>query len=167
MVSKMENYTTGTGQKLKVHTRSVCQALKRGLKTCVIHARADTHMKDWPTNWRTSWGGFMEVICPHGVGHPAPEETRPGGFGHGCDGCCHDPAKAAAHPEGTVRYSQGGLMRCCIQTLTGEAKAGNLADAVDGSELPCFWCQSKMILDRGVWRWNQRRSWYTPEAEAA
>lgn len=165
----MENYTTGTGQVLKVHDRAVCQALKRGLNTCVIHARGDTHMKDWPTHWRSDWGGFMEVICPHGVGHPAPEETRPGGFGHGCDGCCTDPDKAAAPtPQAqTFKYSQGGLMRCCIRTLTDAAVAGELDGKADGDKLPCRWCQSRMILDRGVWKWDQTRSWYTPEAQAA
>lgn len=159
----MENYTTGSGQNLKVHDRDVCQALKRGLNTCVIHARADTHMKQWPTHWRSDWGGFMEVICPHGIGHPAPEETRSGGYGHGCDGCCTDPAKAA--DVGTFRYRQGGLMRCCIQTLTDMAKEGG--DHVEGESHKCRWCETRMILAEGVWKWDQSRSWYTPEAKQA
>lgn len=166
----MESYTTGSGQVLKVHDRAVCQALKRGLNTCVIHARADTHMLGWPTHWRSDWGGFMEVICPHGIGHPAPEETRPGGFGHGCDGCCSDPAKAEVNPtSATFRYRLGGLMRCCIKTLTeefAEIEAGAVKYS-DGDTLNCRWCQSRMILTDGVWVWDQRRSWYTPEAQAA
>jgi hypothetical protein len=163
----MENYTTGTGQHLRVHSIEDCAGVRGYRHGCAVHARLDTHMKDWPTHWRSDWGGFMEVICPHGIGHPAPEETRSGGFGHGCDGCCTDPAKAVVVPQDTVRYSQGGLMRCCIQTLTNEAKAGNLADAVDGDKLPCFWCQCRMVLDRGVWKWDKTRSWYTPEAKQA
>lgn len=166
----METYTTGSGQVLKVHDESVCQALKRGLNTCVIHARADTHMKDWPTHWRSDWGGFMEVICPHGIGHPAPEETRPGGFGHGCDGCCTDPDKAQelANPSADAfRYAIGGLMRCCIKTLTDGCLDGVLAGKADGDKLPCRWCANKMVLDRGVWKWDKTKSWYTPEAEAA
>lgn len=158
MVKIMENYTTGTGQKLRVHDRDRCSAIARGRGDCVIHQRADTHMKDWPTNWRSSWGGFMEVICPHGIGHPAPEETRSGGFGHGCDGCCSDRARGYAAPEGTVRYSQGGLLRCCIQTLTNNAKSGILDDASEGDELPCSWCSSTMVLVEGVWRWDKSRT---------
>lgn len=161
----MENYTSGTGQKLKVHDRAVCQALKRGLNTCVIHARGDTHMKVWPTHWRSDWGGFMEVICPHGIGHPAPEETRPGGFGHGCDGCCSDPAKAVVPTSDTFRYAPGGMMRCCIKTLTEMAVEGG--GHIEGDKVPCRWCQSRMVLDGGVWKWDKTRSWYTPEAEAA
>lgn len=29
----------------------------------------------------------MERICPHGVGHPDPDDTNPDTV-HGCDGCC-------------------------------------------------------------------------------
>lgn len=170
----MENYTTGTGQKLKVHTRSVCHALKRGLKTCVIHARADTHMKDWPTNWRTSWGGFMEVICPHGVGHPAPEETRPGGFGHGCDGCCSTPAQKAP-ASGNYRYKPGGLMRCCLVTLADfhdMPEGAKMAPVPEGHGLACRFCQTKMVLRDGGWEWDKSRAPVhgvpiPPEAEQA
>jgi hypothetical protein len=79
----METYTTGTGQILTVHARERCRG-----PYCVIHNRIPGPMQNWPTHWRSGWGGFMEVLCPHGVGHPAPEETRDGGLGHGCDGCC-------------------------------------------------------------------------------
>jgi hypothetical protein len=159
----MENYTSGTGQQLKVHDRDVCQALKRGLGTCIIHARQDTHMKEWPTHWRSDWGGFFEVICPHGIGHPAPEQVGSAGLGHGCDGCC--VVDYAAPPPGTFRYSQGGLMRCCIKTLTDVAREGD--DHIEGSELACRWCQTRMILADGVWKWDKSRSWYTPEAKEA
>ena len=54
-------------------------------------------MKDWPTNWRN--GGMfdikpphMERMCPHGVGHPDPDDVTNLGEDvigiHGCDGCC-------------------------------------------------------------------------------
>lgn len=166
----METYTTGSGQVLKVHDEGVCQALKRGLNTCVIHARADTHMKQWPTHWRSDWGGFMEVICPHGIGHPAPEETRPGGFGHGCDGCCSDPAKA--QDTTGFRYRSGGMMRCCIKTLTElyERTVDDKTTSVtvaEGAELKCQWCQSRIVFRDGAWEWDKSRSWYTPEAKAA
>ena len=49
-------------------------------------------MKDWPTNLRED--GRMEIICPHGVGHPVKSLSRnwdEAWMGvHGCcsDGCC-------------------------------------------------------------------------------
>lgn len=157
----MENYTTGTGQKLKVHDRAVCSAIQRGRGDCVIHQRADTHMKDWPTNWRTSWGGFMEVICPHGVGHPAPEEMRKGGMGHGCDGCCSTPPDLTLDPD--FRYRPGGLMRCCLVTL-GKAYEPQLGtqpltiETREGDKLPCAYCSSVMIFTEGAWEWDKSRA---------
>lgn len=52
-------------------------------------------MRAFPTHWRAD-RGLMERICPHGVGHPDPddlawqEEHRPQAAAgvHGCDGCC-------------------------------------------------------------------------------
>lgn len=166
----MEKYTTGTGQLLRVHDARDCAGLRGYRHGCVIHARLDTHMVDWPTHWRSDWGGFMEVMCPHGIGHPAPEETRSGGYGHGCDGCCTDPdrAKELANPStDTFRYATGGLMRCCIKTLTDACLDGALADRPDGDKLPCRWCGNKVVLDRGVWKWDKSQSWYTPEAKQA
>lgn len=79
----METYTTGTGQKLVVHTRSDCQA-----EHCVIHNPSQHHMREWPTHWRED-KGEMERICPHGVGHPDPDDALTGV--HGCDGRCSCP----------------------------------------------------------------------------
>lgn len=91
----MEDYTTGTGQKLKVHDRKDCKG------NCPIHNPSDHHMRDWPTNWRADLG-IMERICTCGIGHPDPDDldyrartmgklAAPLGV-HGCCGCC-DPAK--------------------------------------------------------------------------
>lgn len=80
----METYVTGTGQVLTVHARTRCVG-----EWCVIHARMPGHTQSWPTHWRSGWGGFMEVVCPHNVGHPAPEGFR-ADDAHGCDGCCRD-----------------------------------------------------------------------------
>ncbi len=90
----MEEYITGTGQKLKVHEKKECEGL-----CCIIHNPSDHHMKDWPTNWRHD-RSMMERICPHGVGHPDPDDLAfKESIGlnmtvegvHGCDGCCSDP----------------------------------------------------------------------------
>jgi hypothetical protein len=79
-----EDYTTGTGQKLRVHAADACEGAY-----CVIHRRKPGPQADWPTSWRGQWGG-MELLCPHGVGHPAPEQLARPGFAdiHTCDGCC-------------------------------------------------------------------------------
>jgi len=67
---------------LGVHDPSLCEG-----RPCTIHHRTDHHMRAWPQNWRAD-RGMMERICPHGVGHPDPDE-RPGiNMIHGCDGCC-------------------------------------------------------------------------------
>lgn len=83
-----QEYVTGTGQHLTVHNKLDCSATKDPLRWCVIHKRIPGHMAAWPTHWRSDWGGFMEVICPHGIGHPAPEADGQGSGAHGCDGCC-------------------------------------------------------------------------------
>lgn len=61
---------------------------------CTIHNMSEHHMRDWPQHWRSD-RGLMERICPHGVGHPDPDEYKihlnPAESIHGCDGCCGVP----------------------------------------------------------------------------
>lgn len=91
---------TGTGQKIKVHDRKSCSALiDNSLESCVIHAPSNHIMRAFPTHWRED-RRIMERICPHGIGHPDPddmnyiyatqggEESRNIASMHGCDGCC-------------------------------------------------------------------------------
>lgn len=96
----MENYTTGTGQHLKVHTKADCKG-----EHCVIHNPSTHCMSNFPTHWRAD-RYLMERICPHGVGHPDPDDLafKAIMFGgtdsgkkslryesiHGCDGCCNE-----------------------------------------------------------------------------
>lgn len=75
-----EEYITGTGQKLNVHDKSDCSG------KCPIHNPSDHHMVEWPTHWRDDVG-FMERICPCGIGHPDPDDKTADGV-HGCCGCC-------------------------------------------------------------------------------
>jgi hypothetical protein len=80
----MTTYTTGTGQVLNnIHRKKDCRP------PCVIHCPTDHVMKDFPTHWRSD-RGIMERICPHGVGHPDPDQGLLEEFEwiHGCDGCC-------------------------------------------------------------------------------
>jgi hypothetical protein len=44
-------------------------------------------MADWPQHYRDDIG-ITERICPHGIGHPDPDDIYAQGHVHGCDGCC-------------------------------------------------------------------------------
>ena len=73
---------------LSVHEAGSCLG-----EHCTIHHRSDHPMRSFPQRWRSD-RGLMERICPHGVGHPDPDDyllTGPSGAAqavHGCDGCC-------------------------------------------------------------------------------
>lgn len=87
-------YGIQIGEKsLRVHNRKLCEG-----RNCSVHNPSDHHMKDWPLNWRGD-RRIMERICPHGVGHPDPDDaefrsSRDGEEAdtgvHGCDGCCYE-----------------------------------------------------------------------------
>ena len=92
----MEQFITGVGQRLLVHDRK--DDCEQG---CVIHKPTGHSMVLFPTLWRED-RGLMERICPHGIGHPDPDdiafkrrtkgETHAHNEGiHGCDGCCYEP----------------------------------------------------------------------------
>lgn len=78
-----------------VHGENRCKG-----EYCCIHNPSDHHMRTWPLNWRNDTG-VMERICPHGVGHPDPDDAA---FNirmnlahmniHGCDGCCRRKEQA-------------------------------------------------------------------------
>lgn len=67
-----------------VHSKSKCKG-----KHCPVHNPSDHHMRDWPQHFRSD-RGITERICPHGVGHPDPDDINAKGSDsiHGCDGCC-------------------------------------------------------------------------------
>lgn len=74
---------------VNVHPATACVG-----RACVVHAPSDHHMVGWRLNWRDD-RGVMERLCPHGVGHPDPDDLAyqvSAGRGwqgvHGCDGCC-------------------------------------------------------------------------------
>jgi len=78
-----------------VHGKRDCMFPER----CTMHNRSDHSMRKFPQHWRAD-RGLMERICPHGIGHPDPDQmyyyeqllepraARAEGV-HGCDGCCH------------------------------------------------------------------------------
>jgi len=69
---------------LEVHDRDKCAG-----EFCCIHNPSDHHMKNWPQLWRDD-RKMMERTCPHGIGHPDPDD-RSSFRDHGCDGCCVTP----------------------------------------------------------------------------
>lgn len=87
------------GRLLTTHGEGDCAG-----PSCCVHRPSSHHMLAWPQSWRQD-RGLMERVCPHGVGHPDPDdlafrrsvlgEDAAWGWGvHGCDGCCHPPAWA-------------------------------------------------------------------------
>lgn len=72
---------------LRVHDPVLCEG-----RFCTVHNRSEHDMRSFPQHWRSDLA-LMERTCPHGVGHPDPDERhRPswtdGKEVHGCDGCC-------------------------------------------------------------------------------
>lgn len=65
----------------RVHPLTAC-----GGAPCPIHSRTSHTMRGFPQHFRSD-RGFMERVCPHGVGHPDPDDKYADPV-HGCDGCC-------------------------------------------------------------------------------
>lgn len=63
-----------------VHAAGTCHG-----EHCTIHNRSDHPLRAYPQSWRED-RGIMERTCPHGIGHPDPDEVKL--VIHGCDGCC-------------------------------------------------------------------------------
>jgi hypothetical protein len=71
---------------INVHPETACAG-----RPCCIHHPSGHHMVTWPQIWRGD-RGIMERQCPHGIGHPDPDDlaiqTHTDSGVHGCDGCC-------------------------------------------------------------------------------
>lgn len=89
----MEDFRLPSGQVLRVHARSTCTG-----RHCCIHHPSDHVLRDRPLHWRAD-RRLMERLCPHGIGHPDPDDVAhhaavEGWVSarwysvHGCDGCC-------------------------------------------------------------------------------
>ena len=101
-------YKTGTGQLIRnIHPPGLCEG-----RPCVIHNPSEHRMREYPTQFRSDRNPpIMERICPHGVGHPDPDDLawhasqgRGSWIGiHGCCGCCTEPGEfdrlIAAHHQ--------------------------------------------------------------------
>lgn len=87
----MEEVTLVGGQVLHAHSMLWCKSNWFTNEVCCIHHPSNHHMQLWPQNWRGD-RGIMERICPHGIGHPDPDDLKCRKnvveSVHGCDGCC-------------------------------------------------------------------------------
>lgn len=90
----------GAGVIVGVHSQLLCKG-----RSCIMHNPSRHHMRDWPLTWRDDKGVF-ERACPHGVGHPDPDDAdhldatgREYLTIHGCDLCCRTPLGALGPHE--------------------------------------------------------------------
>jgi hypothetical protein len=82
----MERLTLSSNRKIWVHEKRYCFG-----PPCCIHAPSEHRLNMAPLHWRYD-RQIMERICPHGIGHPDPDDHKiqlglDDGV-HGCDGCC-------------------------------------------------------------------------------
>jgi hypothetical protein len=81
------------GRTMLVHMPTACEG-----RACCIHNPSMHVLDTAPLTWRSDTR-TMERVCPHGIGHPDPDDLawkrvelgddEAWGFGiHGCDGCC-------------------------------------------------------------------------------
>lgn len=106
LLPDLDTYVTGTGQILRaVHPPELCDG-----RPCVIHSQTEHSMRDFPTHFRSDTF-LMERICPHGVGHPDPDDLayqmligNATKSIHGCDGCCSRDLEACPKCKG---YDEG------------------------------------------------------------
>lgn len=76
------NTLENSNVRLWTHPRGTCWG-----EWCTIHKRSRHTMRAFPQLWRDDIA-IMERICPHGIGHPDPDEINKRHRVHGCDGCC-------------------------------------------------------------------------------
>lgn len=76
---------------VRIHAASRCEG-----RHCPIHNPSEHALRNAPLNWRDDHH-MMERICPHGIGHPDPDDLdykrryqddTTWLEVHSCDGCC-------------------------------------------------------------------------------
>ena len=172
--AQTNTYTDGLGRKVgNVHSARQCEG-----RPCVIHAPSDHVMRGFPTHLRIP-GPFdikqmhMERICPHGVGHPDPDDAayqRSLGPNmsvdvHGCDGCCGDPdqevrdaildelTKDEVRPwpmsdEPTIESLQAMIRSITDDLMEADEEIENLHEALAGLDQS----YETLKLSRDFWR---------------
>ena len=94
---RANSFTDAYGLKVRnVHSEELCAG-----RPCVIHNLSKHSMRAFPLRLRIPSAIFdikplhAERVCPHGIGHPDPDDMEfwisvgESSMGvHGCDGCC-------------------------------------------------------------------------------
>lgn len=174
-----ETFITGCGEHLhRVHARSKdCDEYG-----CVIHNPTHHCMDDLPTHWRAD-RGLMERICPHGVGHPDPDDLAfklridPNSSYegvHGCDGCCSEVARKERDLENDADPDMNLKLNDALRTLESfktkkvrhemlfkawKKSAWNVSSEHTAQDL---FNDMKKLVDLGLVREIPRKSFSTP-----
>lgn len=84
-----------------VHTTLDCLRMP----SCALHRRSDHHLRHFPQVHQLianspesvvhSWWGPMQRMCPHGIGHPDPDNSYHILHNIDCDGCCRTDSEWA------------------------------------------------------------------------
>ena len=82
------NQLENTDKFMFTHNKTDCKS-----EWCTVHNRSNHVMRAFPQYFRYD-RMLMERTCPHGFGHPDPDDIKLTGpyaeseAVHGCDGCC-------------------------------------------------------------------------------
>ena len=157
-------FVDGYGQRLgRVHSVDLCA----DRDFCVIHNQSVHHMSTWKLLWRSDRRIF-ERICPHGIGHPDPDDMAyhhsiGNSFEgvHGCDGCCRsddlpfkygDPDEWPIHDNDCPAKSEGGYGPCTCTEVGfefSEPPSGQEDDCICVYPDKCF-CSHDAKVRRAV-----------------
>ena len=134
----MSDYRVSNGVIRNVHSPSVCAG-----EFCCIHNPSNHHMAEWPQAWRED-RYLMERICPHGIGHPDPDDLNPD-ITHGCDGCCAGGSDSDIPPA-----ERAALMKELRDELSDLADSieyvqGILEDLADLGETPSTTGEGRLL----------------------
>lgn len=108
-VFERNKFTLEGGQTIfNVHHINQCAG-----ERCPIHNLSDHPMRSWRQHFRDD-RQIMERICPHGIGHPDPDDVynaHRGSDVHGCDGCCTGNGPEPIITDPRDGFPQGKLRR--------------------------------------------------------
>lgn len=114
-----------------------------GAEVCCLHTRTDHAMRGFPQYYRYD-RALMERTCPHGVGHPDPdqfghlltrmsEEDARAEFVHGCDGCC----AGALTPE--MQWAPPPAPKPLVTVAEIRAYMADIREAIEAAKHPDQW----------------------------
>ena len=130
----MTEYELVGGQRLtNVHAPDQCFG-----EWCCIHNPSPHHMVYWPQNWRAD-RRIMERVCPHGIGHPDPDDPKTSDYYegiHGCDGCCFDPDDDESTVEFQLDPSTDSLLSDSDNVVTPDDSDIIVSNTIASDSIP-------------------------------